>query len=207
LIREADELMKTAMAQFEESGEKQRLFCALEYRAETWHSSCTVIANAEPSRNGTHLRFVVTNLWVGSSRHAEQRYDDYVQRGTSEQRNDELKNGLSMHRLSCHRFMANFWRLLLYVHAYNLLNTLPDSDDIPLELRHAQPGRWRSRMIKVAARVVQSISTYRPSAVCQLAPLANVRSRLRTSTRITPCPLMTPPSRCQGPANQKHLMG
>ncbi len=52
--------------------------------------------------------------------------------------------------------MANFWRVLLHVHAYNLLNALRDSDDIPVELRHAQPARWRSRLIKVAARVVQS---------------------------------------------------
>ncbi len=33
---------------------------------------------------------------------------------------DELKNGLSMDRLSCHRFMANFFRLLLHTAAMNL---------------------------------------------------------------------------------------
>ena len=74
----------------------------------------------------------------------------------NEQRNDELKNGLAMDRLSCHRFMANFWRLLLHVHAYNLLNALRDNDEIPAELRRAQPAKWRSRLIKVAARVTQS---------------------------------------------------
>ena len=61
-----------------------------------------------------------------------------------------------MDRLSCHRFMANFWRLLLHVHAYNLLNALRDNDEIPAELRRAQPAKWRSRLIKVAARVTQS---------------------------------------------------
>ena len=40
-------------------------------------------------------------------------YDDYVQRGESEHRMDELKNGVHMDRLSCHRFMANFFRLIL----------------------------------------------------------------------------------------------
>jgi len=79
----------------------------------------------------------VTNQWVASDTHAELRYDNYVRRGTSEQRNDELKNGLSMDRLSCHRFMANFWRLLLLVHAYNLLNALRDHESVPSELRHA----------------------------------------------------------------------
>ena len=47
--------------------------------------------------------------------------------------------GLSMDRLSCHRFLANFWRLLLHVAAYNLLNAFRDSDEIPASLRHAQP--------------------------------------------------------------------
>lgn len=144
------------MKNFEVTQEKQRLFCAFVYRADSWSKSRTVIAKVEVSSHGTNQRFVVTNQWVGSSHHAEQRYDDYVQRGTSEQRNDELKNGLSMDRLSCHRFMANFWRLLLHVHAYNLLNALRDSDDVPADLRTAQPAKWRTRLIKVAARITQS---------------------------------------------------
>lgn len=156
LYRKADDLMKQAMKNFDATKQKQRLFCVFDYRAKSWSKSRTVIAKAEVSSHGTNQRFVVTNQWVGSALHAEQRYDDYVQRGTSEQRNDELKNGLSMDRLSCHRFMANFWRLLLHVHAYNLLNALRDSDDVPSELRTAQPAKWCSRFIKVAARVTQS---------------------------------------------------
>jgi len=153
---ESQALMAKAVAQYDQTGKKQRLFCVFEYRAKSWNRSRTVIAKAEASRNGTNLRFVITNQWVASDRQAELRYDEYVQRGTSEQRNDELKNGLSMDRLSCHRFMANFWRLLLHAHAYNLLNAIRDSDHVPAELRHAQPARWRSRLIKVAARVIQS---------------------------------------------------
>lgn len=156
LYREADELMAQAVKQFEGTGEKQRLFCVFDYQAKTWTHPRTVIAKVEVTRKGTNRRFVVTNQWVASARHAEQRYDDYIQRGTSEQRNDELKNGLAMDRLSCHRFMANFWRLLLHVHAYNLLNALRDHDSIPSDLQDAQPARWRTRLIKVAARITQS---------------------------------------------------
>lgn len=156
LMREAEDLLARAVAQFDQAGEKQRLFCVFDYRAKTWTKSRTVIAKAEASRHGTNVRFVVTNQWVASDRHAELRYDEYVARGTSEQRNDELKNGLSMDRLSCHRFMANFWRLLLHVHAYNLLNALRADEMVPAELRRAQPATWRSRLIKVAARVIQS---------------------------------------------------
>ena len=156
LYRKAAELMQQAVKSFAETNEKQRLFCVFSYRAGTWSKTRTVIAKVEVSSHGTNQRFVVTNQWVGSALHAEQRYDEYVQRGTSEQRNDELKNGLSMDRLSCHRFMANFWRLLLHVHAYNLLNALRDSAEVPSDLRTAQPAKWCSRLIKVAARITQS---------------------------------------------------
>ena len=46
--------------------------------------------------------------------------------------------------------------LLLHVAAYNLLNAFRDSGQIPESLRHAQPAKWRTRLIKVAARVIQS---------------------------------------------------
>lgn len=67
---------------------------------------------------------------------------------------DELKNGLHAGRLSCHRFCANFWRLILHAATYNLLNALRDHPDVPRELRAARPQTWRSRVIKAAAAVV-----------------------------------------------------
>ncbi len=149
-------LLDQAAAQFESSGEKQRLFTAFSYRAESWNRHRTVVAKAECHKEGTNLRFIVTSLPVTSIDDPQRLYDDYIQRGESEQRMDELKNGLHLDRLSCHRFMANFWRLLLHTAAYNLLNALRDHDEIPEELRHARPATWRSKLIKVAATVVAS---------------------------------------------------
>ena len=83
-------------------------------------------------------------------------YDGYVQRGESEQRMDELKNGLKMDRLSCHRFKANFFRLILHTAAMNLLNAPRDHASLPKVLRRGQPCTWRSMVIKVAATVIQS---------------------------------------------------
>lgn len=152
----AQPLFDQAVAEYERSGEKQRLFTHFKYQAGSWDQPRAVIAKAECHAAGTNLRLVVTNLEVKSDAEAECVYDDYIQRGTSEQRFDELKNGLHADRLSCHRFVANFWRLLLHTTAYNLLNWLRDNDTIPAELRTAQPATWRSRLIKVAATVVQS---------------------------------------------------
>ena len=48
-------------------------------------------------------------------------YDEYTERGESENRNKELKRGLCADRLSDHRFLANFFRLYLHAAALNLL--------------------------------------------------------------------------------------
>jgi hypothetical protein len=157
LKRMTEELMTRAVQQYEQTREKQRLFTCFEYQAETWDHPRTVIAKAECHSVGTNLRFVVTNLpGVISDEDGQRVYDNYVQRGESEQRMDELKNGLSTDRLSCHRFMANFFRLLLHTASYNLLNAARDSEDLPEALRVGQPCTWRTMLIKVAAVVVQS---------------------------------------------------
>jgi Transposase DDE domain group 1 len=151
------ELMDRAVRQYERTRQKQRLFDCFDYQCGSWDKSRRVVAKAECHDAGTNLRFVVTNLpGVDSSDDAQRTYDDYVQRGQSEQRMDELKNGLHADRLSCHRFMANFFRLLLHTAAYNLLNAVRDGQELPQELRAGQPCTWRTRMIKVAAVIVQS---------------------------------------------------
>lgn len=156
LQEDAQGLLTQAMMQFEQTREKQRLFTAFSYQAHSWNRYRTVIAKAECHEKGTNLRFIVTSLPVTSIDDPQRLYDDYVQRGESEQRMDELKNGLHMDRMSCHRFMANFWRLLLHTAAYNLLNAVRDHEAVPEELRRAQPATWRSKLIKVAATVVVS---------------------------------------------------
>ncbi len=48
-------------------------------------------------------------------------YDDYTQRGESENRNKELKCDLFADRLSDHRYLANCFRMFLHCLANNLL--------------------------------------------------------------------------------------
>ena len=141
LQEDAQGLLTQAMMQFELTREKQRLFTAFSYQAHSWNRYRTVIAKAECHEKGTNLRFIVTSLSVSSIDDPQRLYDDYVQRGESEQRMDELKNGLHMDRMSCHRFMANFWRLLLHTAAYNLLNAVRDPASARRNKCGPPPGR------------------------------------------------------------------
>lgn len=157
LKKQTEELLQQAVVEYEKTGEKQRLFATFEYQCDSWNRPRRLIAKAECHKQGTNLRFTVTNRpGVASAADGQREYDHYVQRGESEQRLDELKNGLKMDRLSCHRFKANFFRLILHTAAMNLLNALRDHASLPEVLRKGQPCTWRSMVIKVAATVIQS---------------------------------------------------
>jgi hypothetical protein len=156
LQRQTRPLLEQAIEQYQQTGQKQRLFKVFSYQADSWAHPRTVIAKAECQARGTNLRFVITNLSVADAKEAEQCYDNYIQRGTSEQRMEEIKNELHADRLSSHRFKASFLRLLLHTAAFNLLNALRDDEAMPEVLRRGQPGTWRTHLIKAAATVKES---------------------------------------------------
>jgi DDE family transposase len=120
LQRESAELLDQAVQQYEATGHKQRLFMTLPYQAQTWNVPRQVIVKCEAHAQGTNRRAIVTNR-PGAALLPEATYDEYAERGESENRNKELKRGLCADRLSDHRFFANFFRLYLHAAAFNLL--------------------------------------------------------------------------------------
>ena len=100
--------------------EPSRLFTGWWYQAGSWERPRYVVAKAEANDRGTNRRFVVSNR-PGAEVLPEATYDEYVERGDSENRNKEIKCGLAMDRLSDHRFCANLFRLYLHALALNLL--------------------------------------------------------------------------------------
>ena len=120
LKRASDELLVQAVTQYEQTGQPQRLFLGTWYQADSWKCKRFVVLKAEAHAPGTNRRAVVTNR-AGAPILPQATYDEYAERGESENRNKELKEGLSADRLSDHRFFANFFRLYLHVAALNLL--------------------------------------------------------------------------------------
>ena len=180
----SDPLLKQCVEQFEATGQPQREFCAFWYRAGSWPAQRWVVVKCEANAKGTNRRAVVTNR-PGAFVLPDAAYDAYADRGESENRNKELKCGLQADRLSDHRYMANLFRLYLHTAAHNLLirlrrvvaDPLPEleSAEVPTEafagrrrrqhhnrrrerdpLGEGQPCTWRTRLIKVAARVTES---------------------------------------------------
>jgi len=107
------------------AGAKVRLIGQTAYQAGSWPRSRRVVYKAEAQRLangklGTNLRFVVTSRDDAPTA----LYDWYIQRGAAENWIKDFKRSIRCDRLSCHRFSANQFRLLLHAAAYWLLDTL-----------------------------------------------------------------------------------
>jgi hypothetical protein len=141
----SDELLQQAIAAFETTGQPQRLFHAEWYQAGSWPHPRWTIIKVEAHAQGTNRRAVITSR-PGARVIPAAAYDEYANRGESENRNKELKCGLCADRLSDHRYMANLFRLYLHTIAHNLLARLrqlvaapPESLPAGLQRRLADP--------------------------------------------------------------------
>jgi len=149
LKEKATHLLRQAEQGFRNTQEKQRFFDTFNYKADSWDRYRRVVAKVEWLRKGPNQRFVVTNLHLRPQR----LYDEiYVLRGDAENRIKELKLDLCADRLSCHRFMANQFRLLLHTLAYCLFLLLRKHLK-GTELCNAQVGTIRLKLLKIGARV------------------------------------------------------
>jgi len=125
-------------------------YASFTYGARKWKHSRRVLAQAPHNSHDKTVYFMVTNR----AGEAEAVWQFYNGRGECENRIAELKNGFHADRLSCHRFLANAFRLVLHSLAYNLVNLF--RQELPEPLRTLQIGSLRTRLLKVGARVVQT---------------------------------------------------
>jgi hypothetical protein len=135
----SDELLQIAVKTFETTGQPQRLFTGCEYQAATWSAPRWVVVKCEAHAQGTNRRAVVTNR-PGARTLPQGAYEEYAERGESENRNKELKCELSTDRLSDHRYLANCFRMFLHCLANNLLVLLRQSIATPPACPVAAPA-------------------------------------------------------------------
>jgi Transposase DDE domain group 1 len=117
----ATPLVEQAKQEHQQTGEKVRLLAEGRYAADSWPHERRVVYKAEELEKGSNLRFVVTSR---TDLAPLALYNWYVRRGEPELWIKDLKDACFADRLSCHRFWANQFRLLLHAAAYWLLDTL-----------------------------------------------------------------------------------
>ncbi len=121
--RFTDELKCVAELAFESSGQEQCRFMHRKHQAGTWKRERDLVFKCEVTSEGTNRRVVVTNR-PGAEQYPDGVYQEYGDRGESENRNKELSVDLCADRLSDHRYMANLFRMMLHCVSYNLLARL-----------------------------------------------------------------------------------
>ena len=147
----AEPYLAAARTEFATTGEKVRRLHDVGYAAESWSRLRRVLIKAEVSAQGDNPRYAVTNLGGDPLL----MYDLYARRGEMENRIKELKCDLAMGRTSCHRFLANQFRLLLHAAAFVLLSVVRGCL-AGTELARAQVGTLRCKLLKLGVLVRQT---------------------------------------------------
>src|SRR5277367_4745960 len=143
------------------------------YQAQSWDCARRVVAKVEWHKGELFPRvgFIVTNL----DRPAKRVVRFYNQRGTAEQWIKEGKNAVRWTRVSCHDFVDNQVRLLLFVLAYNMGNFLRQTV-LPRCVSHWTLTTLREKLIKIGAKVV----THARRVIFQMAEVAVPRELFQT---------------------------
>jgi hypothetical protein len=157
LIDEAADAVRTERA----IGGKPVLrgYAETQHKAKSWNRERRAVARIEATALGLDIRFVVTNIAHSS---AEWIYDSlYCARGQMENLIKLHKTQLASDRTSCRSAIANQVRLVLHTAAYWLMLTVRDAIPKMRDLAKAEFSTLRLRLIKVAARVIETASRVR----------------------------------------------
>ena len=136
-----------------------RGFAETKHRAGSWTRSRRVVARIEATRLGCDRRYVVTNIQTGTT---EWLYDSlYCARGQAENLIKFHKAQLASGRTSCRSPLANQVRLVLHTAAYWLILAVRDAIPKIQDLAKAEFATLRSRLLKIAARIIETKSRIR----------------------------------------------
>jgi hypothetical protein len=138
--------------------DKVRGFMAFRYGAKSWGKERRFVARIEATTKGMDVRYVVTSLTAGA-RHLYETL--YCARGNAENFIKLHKSQLASDRTSCREPKANQFRLIVHTAAYWLMLAMRRAVPHRSQLSYAEFDTLRLRLIKIAARVVESAARIR----------------------------------------------
>jgi len=173
LKKYTEEAEKRIQSEYVENREKHQEFIgSFSYKAESWSKEETCYAKVESTGKGLNVRYYCSNIEGKTAQELYQNF--YVLRGdASENRIKEFKNMCYADRLSCNKFTANCFRLLLSALCYEFFRLLKQ---LIKATGNKQASIWqvdniRLYLLKVGASIKKKIKTitisYSKSYVCQ----------------------------------------
>jgi Transposase DDE domain group 1 len=153
----ASDLLEEATQEHQRTDEKAKLFGEDLYGAASWEHTRRVVYKAEAMEQGTNRRFVVSTRDDAP----KDLYEFYARRGEAENWIKDFKLHIRADRLSCHRFVANQFRLLLHAAAYWLMDALRRKLIESGVRRRMQLDTLRLHLIKIGGRVRELVTKVR----------------------------------------------
>jgi hypothetical protein len=152
----ANDLLEEALQEHRSTAQKIRLFGEDLYGAGSWECERRVVYKAEAMEQGTNRRFMVTTR----AEAPKELYEFYAKRGETENWIKDFKVHMKADRLSCQRFVANQFRLLLHAAAYWLMDALRRKL-MEGGARRVQLDTLRLSLIKIGGRVRELMTKVR----------------------------------------------
>lgn len=146
--RKTERWLSKAQRKYARTHKLVRVFYTFQHRARSWKKRRRIVVKIEVGPLGCNRRFVISNR-PGT---AEQIFNGYDDRGQCENRIKEIKRDLCADRLSCHRYLANAFRLQLHALAYQLLVLFRLHALGTTDLAHSRLETVRLKLFKVGAR-------------------------------------------------------
>jgi hypothetical protein len=160
-----------------------RHYAETRYAAKSWKHQRRVVARIEASTLGMDIRYVVTSLTAPGP---EDMYEvKYCVRGNAENLIKLHKSQLSSDRTSCRSANANQMRLILHTAAFWLMWRVQQAIPKTAGLAVAEFATLRLRLLKVAARVIETASRIRV-AFASACPDADLFRTIATALRPAP---------------------
>ena len=136
------------------------------YKAESWNKSRRVVAKVEMTDIGKlNVRFISSDMFNAK---AKELYEGvYCARGNDELYIKDHKTYTKSDRTSCHRFLANQFRLFLHSAAYVLLHSFRSNMLKRTSMATATFDTIRLKLLKTGARIIErktKISVHLPTA-------------------------------------------
>ena len=151
LQRISERWLKSAIADFDTTGEDVRIFHSFMYKAQSWKHQQRVVVKIEVNKLGTNVRYIVTDF--KKQRSGFLYSECYCDRGRMELMIAELKNGLKADRMSCNKFSANQFRLYLHCAAYVILHAFQKDMLTGTELENSTITTMREKLLLNAVSI------------------------------------------------------
>ncbi|MEQ8387050.1 MAG: IS1380 family transposase [Coleofasciculus sp. A1-SPW-01] len=134
------------------------LYRSINYQTQkSWSRPRRVVAKVESNHTDVKVRFVVTSISTKKVPPGELYRQKYCPRGEMENRFKEQQLELFSDRTSTHSFEGNQLRLWFSSVAYVLMNALRGRCLAATDLRSAQVGTIRTKLLKLGARLRVSV--------------------------------------------------